>query len=120
MKQLIIGLLALALTACKSSLIKHKDGSQSARPFKVEDLAKTDVDMMTEIHQQEVLACLKLLTSHLYRLDPVELRKSGAKQLEEAVDNAVIWPMEPKPGPDWAARVRDAFRKEYPATECRR
>jgi hypothetical protein len=113
MKRLVIVLIALGLSACATGSIKYKDGSQSSRPFKVEDLVKSDVDMVTEIHQQEVLTCLKELASNLYRLNPKELRKSGAKKLEVAVENVVVWPMEPKLGPEWEMRVRDAFRKEY-------
>ena len=114
MKSFAAVLLALMLPACASSSIKYKDGSQSARPFKVGDLAKSDIDMVTEIHQQEALAGLKQLANNLYRLNPRELHKSGANKIGEAVENAVVWPMEPKLGAEWDVRVKDAFRKEYP------
>lgn len=114
MKPFAVAILALTLTACTSSPIQYQDGTQSARPFKVGAFVKSDIDMVTEIHQQEALAGLKQLAGNLYRLNPRELQKSRTSRVAEAVDNAMTWPMEPSLGSEWDVRVKDAFRREFP------
>jgi len=59
-----------------------------ARPddgFRASHLAKTDLDRVTEAHQQEVFASLRLLAEKLYRRNPRELRKSGQTSVEAGV-----------------------------------
>lgn len=53
--------------------------SSGASQFRVQDLAKTDVDLVAELHRQEVTALLKQLNTKLYKRNPAELKKiSGA------------------------------------------
>lgn len=72
------------LAACNGQAIQRKDGSSSVRGFSIRDLAKSDVDSVVEIHQQELLASLKALTAKLYRRNPAEWQKSGYPSADEA------------------------------------
>lgn len=85
-------LAAALLAACSSPPIQRKDGSTSARSFSVKDLAKSDVDTVVEIHQQEVLGILKTLTLKLYRRNPREWRNAGHASAEAATD-AIFAPL---------------------------
>jgi hypothetical protein len=84
---LAVALLSAALlAACSSPAIQRKDGSSSARGFSVKDLAKSDIDSVVEIHQQEILATLKTLALKLYRRNPREWRNAGHASAEAATD----------------------------------
>lgn len=72
------------LAGCAAQKIQHKDGSSSARPFSLANLAKTDIDMMTELHQREMLKSLRSLALKLYRRNPKEFRKAGLDSAESA------------------------------------
>lgn len=53
--------------------------SSGANHFRVQDLAKSDIDLVAELHRQEVTALLKQLNTKLYKRNPAELKKiSGA------------------------------------------
>ncbi len=95
-------LLLFLLTGCASQEIQRKDGTSSARSFSVSNLAKSDVDMLTEINQREMLKSLKLLTEKLYRRNPQEYRKSGYESPEAAM--ARIFDQMPKWGESALAR----------------
>lgn len=53
--------------------------------FDPNQIAKSDIDRVTEAHQREVFASLKLLAEKLYRRNPREWRKGGQPSLEAAV-----------------------------------
>lgn len=55
------------------------------RPFEISSLAKNDIDLVTETHQQVVFATLKELAVKLYKRNPREWKKDGYKSLEDAV-----------------------------------
>jgi len=57
-------------------------------PFKLSDLAKSDIDAVAEVHLRESIASAKLLVEKLYRRNPRELRKSDAVTPEAAVARA--------------------------------
>ena len=70
------------LTACASH------GTAPAKPdggFRASHLAKTDLDRVTETHQQEIFASLRALAEKLYRRNPRELKKSGQTSVEAGV-----------------------------------
>ncbi|MEW5771853.1 MAG: hypothetical protein AB1831_16055 [Pseudomonadota bacterium] len=85
MRSLIWGVLVvLSLSGCAGQAIQRKDGSTSERPFAVANLAKADVDMISELTQREVVKGLKLVTEKLYRRNPQEYRKAGLESVEAA------------------------------------
>lgn len=112
---LAAGLLALA--GCAGDAIQRKDGQPSGRAFVLNNLAKTDIDMVSELAQREVLAGLQRLTVKLYRRNPQEYRKAGHESVERAV--AVIFDAVPRwhraglDRVDWAASLRQAFAEDH-------
>lgn len=63
----------LLLTACGAS------------PFKVQNLAKTDIDMVADAHYRETEALLRKLTVKLYKRNPRELHKSRYRTIDRRV-----------------------------------
>lgn len=55
------------------------------RTFEITSLAKNDIDLVTETHQQVVFATLKELAVKLYKRNPREWKKDGHKSLDDAV-----------------------------------
>ena len=56
--------------------------------FKLADLAKSDIDAVSEVHFNESIASAKLLMEKLYRRNPRELRKSDLPTPEAGVARA--------------------------------
>lgn len=110
-------LTALLLAACSSPAIQRKDGSSSARSFSLRDLAKSDVDDVIEIHQQDVIASLKTLTLKLYRRNPNEWRKSGYASADDATaalfEPFHHWHLSSQKDLDWETSLRDAWREDF-------
>lgn len=50
----------------------------SDRPFRLQNLAKTDIDLVTDAHIQVITELLKDLTTKLYHRNPRELRKAAS------------------------------------------
>jgi hypothetical protein len=109
--------LTALLTACASGEIQRKDGMSSARPFQISNLAKGDVDVVCEIHQQGLLASLKKLTEKLYKRNPHEWQRGGYESLESAVKDIFAhlehWQVAALKDSDWEASIRLAFAEEY-------
>jgi hypothetical protein len=81
--RLILLLCAALLPACASHrTVPPKPGTEG---FASSHLAKTDLDRVTEAHQQEVFASLRLIAEKLYRRNPREFKKSGQASVEAAV-----------------------------------
>ena len=110
-------LLTLPLIACSGQTIQRKDGSSSVRSFSIKDLAKSDVDSVVEIHQQEVIASLRALTTKLYRCNPDEWKKSGHASADEATAalfKAVThWQLAPQRKISWQTALTDAGRPDF-------
>jgi hypothetical protein len=110
-------LLTVPLIACSGQAIQRKDGSSSVRSFSLKDLAKSDVDSVVEIHQQEVIATLKALTAKLYRCNPAEWKKSGyasADAATAALFNSVThWQLAPQKKISWQTSLTDAGRLDF-------
>lgn len=81
-RRLIFLLCLTLLPACAShrTAPATTDGS-----FRASHLAKTDLDRVTETHQQEIFANLRVLAEKLYRRNPRELKKSGQLSVEAGV-----------------------------------
>ncbi|MEW6676669.1 MAG: hypothetical protein AB1421_02000 [Pseudomonadota bacterium] len=84
LSSVMMGLL-VALSGCAGQQIQRKDGSTSEQSFSVASLAKSDVDVIAELNQREVLKGLKLLTEKLYKRNPQEYRKAGLDSIEAAM-----------------------------------
>ncbi|HYP67542.1 MAG TPA: hypothetical protein VEP67_04745 [Thiobacillaceae bacterium] len=113
---LIMGV-ALSLAACSSSSIQRRDGTSTARPFSITNLAKSDVDTITEIHQKQTLDALRRLTEKLYRRNPAEWRKGNCTSAEQAVSEIFApldhWNLSSKRTLNWKASIFTAFREDY-------
>lgn len=110
-------LFILFLTGCASQEIQRKDGSSSARNFAISNLAKGDMDILSEISQREMLKSLKLLTEKLYRRNPQEYRKSGFETPEAAAarifDQVPRWGESPLAQVNWEENFKLAFLDGY-------
>ncbi|MEQ1773162.1 MAG: hypothetical protein ABL891_05195 [Burkholderiales bacterium] len=80
-------------------------------------LIKTDLDRVTEAHQQEIFASLRLLAERLYRRNPRELGKSGQKSVEAGLsrifDRHHGWQFEDLDYLRGAQAIQLAFREDY-------
>lgn len=81
----VVLMVLLVLTGCAGQPIQRKDGTTNEREFSVSNLAKTDVDMISELTQREVIKSLKLVTEKLYKRNPQEYKKAGVESQEAAV-----------------------------------
>lgn len=112
---ILVGLALLA--GCSGGAIQRRDGQQSNRPFVINNLAKSDIDMVSELTQREVLTGLRRLTVKLYRRNPQEYRKSGLDNVEAAVgrifDGLPKWRESGLDRVDWAESLRLAFTEDY-------
>ena len=114
---LVLLLAALLLAGCASQNIKHKDGSSSVRAYSVSNLAKSDVDIASELTQREVLKSLRLLTEKLYRRNPQEYRKAGLESVDAAVarlfDELPKWPESHLAKFNWEENFKLTFLDGY-------
>ena len=85
--------------------------------FRLSHFAKSDLDRVTETHQQEVFASLRLLAEKLYRRNPRELRKSGQKSVEAGVARIFErhhgWQFEDIQYQRGARAIQLAFREDF-------
>jgi hypothetical protein len=116
-KRVLIPLFCLALAGCAGKPIQRKDGNTSERPLSIANIAKGDIDDVSEITQRETLASLRRLTEKLYRRNPVELRKNPAGTLEAAVDNIFDpvnhWHLSSRRNLDWQGSINNAFSEDF-------
>lgn len=61
------------------------DPNLNSKPFRVEDLAKTDIDQVAELHLQATRDELAKLMRKLYRRNPTQWRRAGKPSAEFAV-----------------------------------
>ena len=112
----IVSLISL-LAACANEPIRAKDGSQQTRSFSVAQLAKSDIDDVTELHQRAMLASLRALATKFYKRNPREFRKAGHADADAAVETLFRplegWAESSRKDADWAARLADAWRPDY-------
>ncbi len=108
----------ICLAGCANQEIQRKDGSKTARPYAIENLAKSDVDMITEITEREVLRSLRLLTEKLYRRNPQEYRKAGLDSPEAATarifEQVGKGAQSPLALVNWQEHFALAFQESYP------
>ena len=116
-ERFVVLLAVFILASCTSQPIQRKNGLTTARTFSISNLIKSDIDTVTEISQQEVIASLKRLTEKLYRRNPAEWRKGNAGSAEEATLGIFLpldhWHLSPNRNLDWKASIATAFREDY-------
>lgn len=71
--------------------------------FSVETLAKSDIDMVSDIHIDQTLALLKTLTRKLYKMNPRELAKTPGATIEFRISSIFQCPA-PPPEPALSGR----------------
>ncbi|OOF27502.1 hypothetical protein BZJ19_01625 [Salinivibrio proteolyticus] len=76
MRWVWMGLVVLSLTGCAQKL---------GRPFDIKNLAKSDMDLITDIHIAEIRDLTEQLIVKLYKRNPRELRKVPGMTIEKRV-----------------------------------
>ena len=76
--------IAALLAGCATD--GQKVPTEESNVFEISDVAKTDINMIVETQQREVMRYLRLLMTRLYMLNPGEWRKSGIASRDEAID----------------------------------
>lgn len=110
---LLAAILALFLFGCA---VDHGPGGTISSRLEVKELAKGDIDRVSEVHQQEVLSSLRRLAEKLYRRNPREWRRGGQASLDAAVDRIFAVAAYDSPeleGKREAAAIQLAFREDY-------
>ena len=80
----VAGLMLVSGSACV--LGPEDTGPVAQRPFQMRDLAKSDVDLVAEIHLREVLKQLRTLMVKLYKRNPREWQRTGKPSAEFAIE----------------------------------
>ena len=81
-----IALMTVLLMSCSTTNPPRLgNNSPTVSEFKISNFAKSDIDRIAEIHQQETLAHLRILMEKLYRRNPREWKKTGNPNLETAI-----------------------------------
>jgi hypothetical protein len=95
MRQAPLLVVTMLLYACTSTQSYPPTAPTTGRrnapaeaPFKLGDIAKSDIDAVAEVHFRESIASAKLLTEKLYRRNPRELKKSNVATPEAGVARA--------------------------------
>ena len=105
------------LSGCASQTIQRKDGSVSEREFSVSNLAKSDIDMISELTQREVVKGLKVLTEKLYKRNPQEYKKAGLESIDAATARIFEHLDKGKESPialmNWQDNFAVAFQESY-------
>lgn len=117
---LFIPLLALLLSACAAAPTWPVSKKQApvASGLRVSSLAKTDIDTVAEIHQQESFSHLRTLMEKLYRRNPREWKKGGQASMDSAIarafDAGLDWRFPELEGKRGAECLHLAFQESYP------
>lgn len=109
-------LCACALASCGTPA-RRKDGSHLSSDFDLSLLAKTDIDMVAEVHFQETYANLRTLMEKLYRRNPKEWRKTGQPSGDAIVslvfDTPHDWRFKELDNKKGTDAIQLAFREDY-------
>ena len=71
-------------------------GCSASSEFHIKDLAKTDIDDVSEIHLNQVTDLLRQLTKKLYKKNPYELKKVRGQTIESRIDQIFTCPADRK------------------------
>ncbi|MGH1373732.1 MAG: hypothetical protein ACRBBW_16950 [Cellvibrionaceae bacterium] len=73
--------------------------AQQAGRFQLKDLAKSDVDLVADLHRQAVFSALKDLNTKLYRLNPVQISRGAEYSVAARIGSKPL--SEPQASKDW-------------------
>lgn len=68
-------------------------GCQKGTDFHIKDLAKTNINSVSEIHKAQANELLKELTQKLYKKNPAELKKIPNQTIESRLDQIFMCPI---------------------------
>ena len=71
-------------------------GCATSSDFKFKNLAKTDIDLISELHMNQSIDLLKTLTEKLYKKNPRELRKVPGQTIKSRLEQIFICPIKKK------------------------
>lgn len=74
--------------------------ASSSGDFHIKDLAKSNIDIVAEVHIKEVTSLLKTLTRKLYKKNPRELKKAGGLDIEQRISQIFTCPEKGTKGPE--------------------
>lgn len=118
-KAWLLPFLVIFLSACASATLQtdSKKHPPVSSDLKITSFAKTDIDSVAEIHQQESFGHLRTLMEKLYRRNPREWKKSGQPSMESAMarafDAGYDWRFPELKGKRGAECVYLAFDESY-------
>lgn len=69
---------------------------KNIRPFKIENIAKADVDLVTEVHIEQLQRLTKKLTVKLYKRNPKELKKIPGMTIDKRIEQLIEIKKHPK------------------------
>ncbi len=85
---LLVIFIATLLVGC--TLPTHNGSQISDRPFQIQDLAKSDVDLVLEMQLNYSLEYLKELMIKLYKRNPKELRKGRSTDPKDVIKRVFV------------------------------
>lgn len=68
-------------------------GCNVSSDFHIKDLAKTNIDVISEIHMNQVIVLLKDLTVKLYKKNPYELQKVQGQTIDSRLKQIFVCPV---------------------------
>lgn len=118
MKWWLLPGLILLLGGCAQQPIQRDGKSAVVRPFRLANVVKSEIDMVADLTQGEVLSRLRLIADKLYRRNPREFRKAGLPTTEAAsarlFDQIRHWERAPMARASWQHNFSYAFDPDYP------
>ncbi|MEY8241042.1 MAG: hypothetical protein RPT25_11900 [Cycloclasticus sp.] len=103
-------ILSSLITACAQ--VPDKKGGHYEL-FQLQNIAKTDIDMVADTHVKQTLLQLKLLTEKLYKRNPREWKKAKLGSREAAITRIFQRPIPSVNGRRGVASIRLAFDPHY-------
>lgn len=115
-----VAMIAFVVAACGSApppAASSKRTAPQASDFRLQDLAKSDIDNVVEAHLEESLATVRLIAEKLYRRNPREWRKAGHAGIDAALahafDRGHKWQLPELGNARGAEAIQLAFRTDY-------
>lgn len=71
-------------------------GCTASSDFKFKNIAKTNIDIISELHMNQAIGLLKTLTQKLYKKNPRELQKAPGENIESRLEQIFKCPVEKK------------------------
>ena len=111
-RNMVTSILSVMLIMSMAGCSGNK-GNVKGRSFEMSSVAKNDIDLVTEMHQQVVFSALKELAEKLYKRNPREWKKEGHASIEAAVTALSAEPFSKINGKSSIDAIRLAFDEKY-------